>query len=719
MSYSEIKTEFAAYQNNVNLDLFGAVLYLAAVTSEDEEAVKKYRLSKKSVIWGNCETVDATLLEERGLRYIGEVLERYEEHFGSGKENMRAIALALGYAAPFLTSGMFIGSQKDDFLKRVQRESAEDVYLQAALYLLESSEEKHNGMLAKLSQTIYQKTEEAMFVLSLYEDLKQGFEAMRPQLVRLWGKERSISLVDNIGILEWLVVKCEPIIKACRKKDNAILRTLMKLPYMFVKKDSPAFLTLTSAGYSNEEITYANSAVLWDSRIRERLNYDGIPAEKIAAECCITWLNSEQEPNQGVLEYIGWLLTKYKNFSIKYHENEGVWPAIRDFLKPVQPKVVVWMVQNLKKEVGKRFPYCFNVLNNKWDVLAYELEIEQYRTIFSGQLLSLKGETPEQIKRWLEKFKELTGQEYVDTFSSHENYYISECFAFLAEHQIIDLEEFFQRAMVSKQKNAEHTPEIYYLKNYISEVKTREAFDFLNQFLREHSIAELNDIFSGYSSFHNGFCDCLYNGYRSSETKVDFLREFLSMEEERQLFHWIDESVFRMEPDKYLLFITATLRNKDIQKVFKTEELRSILKTLIELNQISEYESRPLKERFFTEEELKREKEAAAIAAAEKEKQEEIIRLEKKKQALEEIFDGSFDSLLRYSKNYFWKEDKKTALELTYEKLNAAVEKTEKPVDIDSMSSFLELCSVIMENNAILWEKLYPLIYTMIEGGVQ
>ena len=137
---------------------------------------------------------------------------------------------------------------------------------------------------------------------------------MRPQLVRLWGKERSISLVDNIRILEWLVVKCEPIIKACRKKDNAILRTLMKLPYMFVKKDSPAFLTLTSAGYSNEEITYANSAVLWDSRICERLNYDGILRKKIAAECCITWLNSEQEPNQVVLEYIGWLLTKYKNF---------------------------------------------------------------------------------------------------------------------------------------------------------------------------------------------------------------------------------------------------------------------------------------------------------------------------------------------------------------------------------------------------------------------
>ena len=45
MSYSE-KTQLAAYQNNINLELFSIVLYLAAVTSEDEEAMEKYRISK-------------------------------------------------------------------------------------------------------------------------------------------------------------------------------------------------------------------------------------------------------------------------------------------------------------------------------------------------------------------------------------------------------------------------------------------------------------------------------------------------------------------------------------------------------------------------------------------------------------------------------------------------------------------------------------------------
>ena len=92
MSYSE-KTQLAAYQNNINLELFSIVLYLAAVTSEDDEAMEKYRISKNNIIWSNYRTLDTSLLEKRGLRYIGEILERYEEHFGAGKENMRAIRM--------------------------------------------------------------------------------------------------------------------------------------------------------------------------------------------------------------------------------------------------------------------------------------------------------------------------------------------------------------------------------------------------------------------------------------------------------------------------------------------------------------------------------------------------------------------------------------------------------------------------------------------------
>ena len=60
MSYSE-KTQLAAYQNNINLELFSIVLYLAAVTSEDEEAMEKYRISKNNIIWSNYRTLDIFL----------------------------------------------------------------------------------------------------------------------------------------------------------------------------------------------------------------------------------------------------------------------------------------------------------------------------------------------------------------------------------------------------------------------------------------------------------------------------------------------------------------------------------------------------------------------------------------------------------------------------------------------------------------------------------
>lgn len=217
MSYNGINTRFAAYQDKINLELFDAILLMAATTSEDEDAMPKYRAIKRGLIWESRKNEDSNLLEKNGLRYIGEVLERYEGHFGTRKESMRAVALALGYAAPFLTDGIFIGNQKNNFIRKVIKESSDDLYLQAALCLLELDVEKYKSKLTELSKATFTKTEDATFVLSLYDDLTQGFEVMFPHLVRLWGSERSISLIKNIGILEWLIVRCENIILKCKK----------------------------------------------------------------------------------------------------------------------------------------------------------------------------------------------------------------------------------------------------------------------------------------------------------------------------------------------------------------------------------------------------------------------------------------------------------------------------------------------------------------------
>ena len=715
MSYNGINTRFAAYQDKINLELFDAILLMAATTSEDEDAMPKYRAIKRGLVWESRKNEDSNLLEKNGLRYIGEVLERYEVHFGAGKETMRAVALALGYAAPFLTDGMFIGNQKNDFLRKVIKESSDDLYLQAALCLLELDVEKYRSKLAELSKATFTKTEDAIFVLSLYDNSAQGFEVMFPQLVKLWGSERSISLIKNIGILEWLIVRYENVILKCKKRDNTILRTLMKFPYKFIKEGTTEFSTLSKAGYSREEIIYANSVVLWNGGIHKRLRYDGITAEKIAAKFCVTWLNHENEPDPEIIDYIGWLLSKYKVFQIKYQDNEGIWEAIRERVNPRHPKIVLWMVQNLEK--GERFPYSFDVFDERWEMLAQELEFNQYQTVFSKQMLNMEKQTAENIQGMLNRFEELTGQNYLDTFSSYENYYSSECFALLVERKVINLWDFFQNGLLSPSNIKNDMPEFYYLRNYISGIRTREAFDFMNQVLSQYTVVELSGILRRDFRLHSGIYEEAHYGFHRDEAKLDFRRTFLTTEEERQLFEWIDGSVFRMQPKDYVSFVKTALSSEHVRELYDAEELKEILKELLKEGKIQNYEAKPLKEIYFTEEERQVEKMAAEAAEKEKKRQDKIQRLEKKRAALKEKFDGSFASILEYLKLYFWSNDQKEALSLIYDVLKDTVEKIPRPVSMSDMSCFLKICSKITKEEAMPWEKLYPLIITMVEGG--
>lgn len=221
--------KYGEFQKSINLGLFHATLSMIAHVSEKEDALRQWRRLRNSVIWWECREDYESYFKSSGLRYPGEVLERYEEQFGSEISNLRAVALALGFATPFLTSDMFIGRQKEDFLRRLMKEANQDVYLLGARYLLESNPSLQQAMLKEMTSREYTKTEEALFVLSLYMNCTEGFQAMLPQLARLWGEGHTISLTENAGMLEWLVAEYEEEIRKCRKKDCAVLKALTKL----------------------------------------------------------------------------------------------------------------------------------------------------------------------------------------------------------------------------------------------------------------------------------------------------------------------------------------------------------------------------------------------------------------------------------------------------------------------------------------------------------
>ena len=186
----EIIPAYSTFQKDIDLTLYHAFAELVVQTAQDGEARILYRQLEARQIWQEDQNV-SSYFEAYSLRYPGEVLERFEEKLGTDIRILRALALALGYTRRCQADTMFVGNQRNDFIQKLRRTAGTDVYLQGALYLLETDALRRRTRLDELAAREYARTEEALFVLSLFDDPETGYQAMRPQLTRLFGPDRN------------------------------------------------------------------------------------------------------------------------------------------------------------------------------------------------------------------------------------------------------------------------------------------------------------------------------------------------------------------------------------------------------------------------------------------------------------------------------------------------------------------------------------------------
>ena len=123
----------------------------ALITWQDYTARRTYRQTRAMQIW-QVETDVSGYFEPYHLRYPGEVLERFEEKLGNDVRVLRALALALGNTCAIQSDNMFVGNQRGAFLQKLRRSAGEDVYLQGALYLLETDAAQRHALLEKLAE---------------------------------------------------------------------------------------------------------------------------------------------------------------------------------------------------------------------------------------------------------------------------------------------------------------------------------------------------------------------------------------------------------------------------------------------------------------------------------------------------------------------------------------------------------------------------------------
>lgn len=706
-------TKYAGYQEKINLELFQGLLMMIVNLSESKDAMRYLNGLERWVVWWDKKGNDNQFLQGYGYRYPGEVLERYGESFGEKRENLRALALALGYAAPLLEGSMFVGQQKEAFLRKVKKEAENDVYLLGALYLLEPRIEKQKEMLEQLAGESPKSTEEAVFVLSLYQNPEDGFEKMQTWLFPLWGKKRTISLLRNIGILEWLITVYQPVIKKSRRRETYVLKALMKLPYTYAKEDSKVFQTLHSAGYDRMEIVFANSYMVLTDRIYDGPQKEGITAEKIAAECCITFLNHKEELELELYDYLAMLFEKYAEFSVKYQGNEGIWNAVSTQIHPSNPKTVLWMIENLK-EAG-RFPYCFDVYDAKWDVLSDNLDSRKYCELFAYQMTRKKDITLEDLQKRLVRYQQLTGREFLQEF--HEYWEGAESsFNLLVEYNIICLWNYFEAYKDEPKERGETPKELQLLWDYVKNVKNRKAFCFVQQFINVYGLARICHFFGCWKKFHGAYVSGL-GQYHREDARINIKRIFLSEDEQRQLFSWIDESVFREEPEYYYRFVKAALNNETVRAIYPKEELKEAYQVMVKYSILTSWEAKELGKYYLTPEEILERETAEETKRVEEERKRKEEELEKMKACLKDTYDGSFASLKEYLKKYYWENEKKKAMPYVFKQLAELVKSSVKICTAKEFCDFLYLCEEIIHFNMFPQEQIVQMIEKMIRSG--
>ena len=699
----EIIPAYSAYQKVIDLTLYHAFAELIVQMAQDDEVRILYRQQEVRQIWQRDQNVSG-YLETYSLRYPGEVLERFEEKRGTDMRILRALALALGYTRQCQADTMFVGNQRNDFLQKLRRTAGTDVYLQGALYLLETDAPQRRARLDELAAREYARTEEALFVLSLFDDPEAGYQAMRPQLTRLFGPDRTLSLKWDFGVLEWFIRFYAEEAKRYRSKTDLVVRTLLKLPYMNMKPDSREFSILLTAGYSMEEITLANSLAVWADRIPDRLSSKGIVAEKIAVACVRMLLNGPDGQPEEIYAYISWLFQVYKKFEVRYEGYQDLWEAIQTGLAPTAPQTILWMNQTIKRQ----FPYRFDVFDPRYDILANELSNEEYAELFTVQMLRSRAAIP--LRRWLTRYQALTGVEYIEYFNKR-HWLTLRSFVLLVERKEINLWQFFEQ---HKGDGARAHP-LELLEEYALKISSWRCFRFAQKLFSQYTFSQLQEIFGDNFYFHQKFVK-KESYYNKKVQSFSMVRPFLTAEQHRQLYDWIDASLFQTEPEYYDSFVLCALKAPVIQRIYDKPLLASVLRQLLTHDACGGYEVNQLKERFYSKEEMEADRKATAEQEEQEKERQWQQQVMKCQEKLASCYNGSAESLIQFMHGYHFGEIRKAALGMVYEKLLEWPAGCAQTLEAAEMWKFFELCGSLVMYEPRPRREILTMVQTIVGG---
>ena len=362
----------------------------------------------------------------------------------------------------------------------------------------------------------------------------------------------------------------------------------------------------------------------------------------------------------------------------------------------------------MNQTIKRQFPYRFDVFDPRYDILANELSNEEYAELFTVQMLRSRTAIP--LRRWLTRYQALTGTEYIEYFNER-HWHTLRSFALLVERKEIDLWQFFEQ---HKQDGTRAHP-LELLQEYVLKISSWRCYRFAQKLFGQYTFSQLREIFGKDFYFHQKFTKT--ESYYHKKVQVfSMVRPFLTVEQHRQLYDWIDASFFQTEPECYDSFVLCALKTQEVQHIYEKPLLAAVLRQLLARDACNGYEAEQLKERFYSKEEMEAERKAAAEQEElekERQRQQEVMERQEK---LARCYDGSAESLLQFMRGYYYGETRKAALDMVYEKLLEWPAGCAQTLAAQEMQKFFELCGGLVIYEPRPRREILTMVQTIVGG---
>jgi len=700
--------EMNALEQKVNLTLFQDLMAFILDTAKVHGS-QVYALHERCII--PFTSMDNGEFQKKyGFMYLGELLERYEERFGMALPDLRAIALALGYTKDLVPEEMFMGTQRIDFLKKVRKSAAGDIYLTGALYLLYEGQSGAGEYEMVLRQVQYGKTEDILFALSVFSNTEESFLHFKPQLLHLLGKSRNIPIFGNMKLLVWLILRIQPLVKNIRTKDIALFRALCSLPISFVKQGDKHYELLSKAGYSSLEIAYANMQTISLAPAADRLSWNSIVTEKILVNLFREVFRAETPLTLDVYDQLAVWLKQYETFPIKCYGQDKLLAALNYGEKIKNPETFRWFAAHAP--LSHSAFQGFDIMDPHWNGLASTMEYTKYTELFDIFLddkLSM-----EEITARVARFDLLTGKNYIN-YGAERAYWSN--FGMLVDKGMIDLWQAFQdsldaNGMPAKPKMLNH------IKSYIRKMATIQAFRFYESFLPKYGFQGLKTYFNNEYLFRDSVASrssysCKDRSGSSVELRLE--REYLNDDMRRLLLYWLSEYFWELETEYYLPLTAEILDKKAVAGLFPHEEQRALFDVVMIHPSLIKKSTARLKERYLTAEEKEAERKKQETLKQEHERQERLALEEEVQDKFDEMVDGTMASLLAFIGEYRYEAEQREAAETAIYEYLLRMEGSQT-LDESECVCLLKLCTKLVKNGKMRFEEAQKLINMIKEA---